>query len=391
MSLQDSSELSNWKRINNQGEIALSDISINDNIIIKGDNLDVLQILLPFYRNKIKLICIDPPYNTGGNKFNYNDNSTHDAWLNFMEERLKLAREFLSNDGIIYIHCDDRENAYLKILCDNIFGRDKFVTNLIWRKKAGGANDSQDIAIEHEYSLAYRKNQNGIFKIPLNDNTLASYKYIDDKIDTFGKYKLKALNDPSLSDSPGLHYDIECPDGTMLKANEHQWKCNEDTFLKRLNDDRIAFKKKKNTWKVYYKIYLNEERGVLNIDTNGNSFPRGRNLSSILYNVALNKDGNNDIKNLFDNDKPFSYPKPVKLLKLLIQSASKPGDIVMDFFAGSGTTGQAVLELNKKEEKRSFILIEIMDFIKDITVERLKRSLIKYNSDESFIYCENNT
>jgi len=305
-----------------------------------------------------------------------------------MEERLRFARELLTEDGIIYIHCDDRENAYLKILCDKIFGRDKFITNLIWRKKAGGANDSQDIAVEHEYILAYRKNKNGIYKIALDRKTLASYKYKDEKLKTHGKYKIKDLHDPSLNDSSGLHYDIESPDGTILIADEHQWKCNKETFLERLNDNRIVFKKTNNRWKVYYKIYLNEQRGRLNYDENGKIVPRGRNLSSILYNIALNKDGTSDIKQLFDGEKPFSYPKPVKLIKLLIQSATKPGDIILDFFAGSGTTGQAVLELNVENKFRNFILIEKLDLIHKITVPRILNSLKIYNSNETFVYSE---
>ncbi|MBU0529454.1 site-specific DNA-methyltransferase [bacterium] len=378
----------NWKRYNKNGQTELIDISFQDNFIIKGNNLNTLKALVPIYRNKIKLICIDPPYNTGGNKFNYNDNYGHSAWLTFMEERLIVARKLLTEDGIIYIHCDDQENAYLKVLCDKIFGREHFITNLIWRKKAGGANDSNDIAVEHEYILAYRKNKNGIYKIPLDAKTIASYKYEDDKLKTHGKYKIKDLNDPSLSDSTGLHYDIKCPNGIILKANEHQWKCNKKTFNERLKDNRIIFKKNRDIWKVYYKIYLNEQRGKLVYDEDEKLIPRGRNLSSILYNVALNKDGTTDIKNLFDGEKPFSYPKPVKLLKTLIQSASKPGDIVLDFFAGSGTTGQAILELNQEFERRQFILIEQMDYINDVTVPRIIKSLDFYNSEESFVYCE---
>lgn len=388
MNLSKSKDLVNWKRYTKDGQFDLGKFSQEENYVVKGDNLPVLKILLPFYKNKIKLICIDPPYNTGSNKFNYADNVEHSKWLDFMEERLVIARGFLTADGIIYIHCDDRENAYLKILCDKIFGRDKFITNLIWRKKAGGANDSQDIAVEHEYILAYRKNNSGIYKIPLDAKTITSYKYTDEKLKTHGKYKIKDLNDPSLSDSPGLHYDIKCPDGTILEANKHQWKCNNDTFLNRLDNDRIIFKKSNDRWKVYYKIYLNEERGKLNYDENGNVIPRGRNLSSILYNVALNKDGSDDIKNLFDGNKPFSYPKPVKLIKLLIRSATKPGDIVLDFFAGSGTTAQAVLELNQTEKHRNFILIENMDFISDVTIPRIIKSLELYNLNESFVYCE---
>lgn len=399
----------NWQRYNKDGQIELTDFSSKDNFVIKGNNLDTLKALIPIYQNKIKLICIDPPYNTGGKKFNYNDNYEHNAWLTFMKDRLVIAKAMLNDDGVIYIHCDDRENAYLKVLCDEIFGRRNFIANLVWRKKAGGGNDSNDIAVEHEYILAYRKNKNGIYKIPLDAKTLASYKHEDEKLKTHGKYKIKDLNDPSLSDSSGLHFDIKCPDGTALKANDHQWKCNQKTFEKRLNDNRIVFKKVKNKWKVYYKIYLNEQRGKLVYDENGKLIPRGRNLSSILYNVALNKDGTADIKKLFDGEKPFSYPKPVKLLKVLIQSASKPGDIVLDFFAGSGTTAQAVLELTEENHisgrthrpaahsgqgvlnkwvKRQFILIEQMDYINDVTVPRIIKSLNLYNSDDSFVYCE---
>ncbi len=378
----------NWKRYNKDGQIALTDLSEKDHYLIKGNNLSALKSLIPIFKEKIKLICIDPPYNTGGNKFDYNDNRGHTAWIIFMEERLVVARKLLTDEGIIYIHCDDRENAYLKVLCDKIFGRKHFITNLIWRKKAGGANDSNDIAVEHEYILAYRKNKNGIYKIPLDVKTIASYRYEDEKLKTHGKYKIKDLNDPSLSDSSGLHYDIICPDGSILQANEHQWKCNKKTFEKRLNDNRIVFKKVKNRWKVYYKIYLNEQRGKLSYDDEGKLIPRGRNLSSILYNVALNKDGTTDIKKLFDGEKPFSYPKPVKLLKTLIQSASCPGDIVLDFFAGSGTTGQAVLELNQQYNRRQFILIEQMNYINNVTVPRIVRSLDLYSSNDSFVYCE---
>ena len=386
-----SKTFNNWERYDKNGQTELTTISKKDNYIIKGNNLFTLKALIPIYKDKIKLICIDPPYNTGGNKFNYNDNYGHTAWITFMEERLIVARKLLIDDGIIYIHCDDTENAYLKILCDKLFGRENFITNLIWRKKAGGANDSNDIAVEHEYILAYRKNKNGIYKIPLDAKTIASYKYEDEKLYTHGKYKIKDLNDPSLSDSSGLHYDIKCPNGEVLKAVEHQWKCNKKTFDERLHDNRIIIKKVKNKWKVYYKIYLNEQQGELNYDSYGNLIPRGRNLSSILYNVALNKDGNADIKNLFDGENPFSYPKPVKLLKTLIQSASKPGDIVLDFFAGSGTTAQAVLELNKDDENRQFILIEQMDYINDVTIPRVIKSLDLYNSKDSFVYCEYKT
>ncbi len=379
--------LHKWERIDAHGTQTPETVKETDSFLIRGNNLLVLHSLKYRYAEQVKLIYIDPPYNTGNDGFNYNDRFNHTTWLVFMKNRLEIARTLLRPDGILYISCDDREHAYLKILCDEIFGREHYITSLIWRKKAGGANDSQDIAVEHEYILTYRKEKNGIYKIPIDAKTVASYKGKDEKFETHGPFKTKDLNDPSLSDSPGLHFDIECPDGTILRGTDHQWKCNEATFRDRLANGRIVFKKVKDRWKVHYKIYLNEEKGQLRQDAAGNIIPRGRNLSSILYDVALNKDGNQDLKSLFDGKSPFSYPKPVKLLEQLIVSATKAGDLVLDFFAGSGTTAEAVIALNQKtEKKRRFILVEQMEYIEDITAPRLQKALSKYQSSESFVY-----
>ncbi len=380
---------SGFKRYTKDGVSEVAEFTGKDNLIIKGNNLPILSSLasIEAFSGKIKMIYIDPPYNTGNGGFNYNDTHNHSAWLTFMENRLSIAHKLLSDTGIIFISCDDEEFAYLKVLCDEIFGMENFITSLIWRKKAGGANDSADIAVEHEYILTYRKKLNGIYKIPLNPEALKNYKFSDDKEKTHGKYLLKDLNDKSLSDSPGLHYDIICPDGSALKADEHQWKCNYSTFMKRLKDDRIVFKKVKGKYKVYYKIYLNEEKGKLKYDAGGNIVQKGRNMSSILYDVALNKEGARDLKLMFDNEYPFAYPKPVKLIKALVRVATKEGDTVLDFFAGSGTTGQAVMEINHETKlNRNFILIEQLDCIEEITVKRNANYIKKNHSDESLIF-----
>jgi adenine-specific DNA-methyltransferase len=379
----------NTKRFDHQKLEETATFHADDHLLLKGNNLVALHSLQARFRGQVKLIYIDPPYNTGGDGFNYNDSFNHSAWLTFMKNRLEVARTLLRSDGIIYISCDDRENAYLKVLCDEIFGREQFITQLIWRKKAGGANDSQDIAVEHEYIIAYRKQENGIYKMPLDEKTASSYKYKDDKLETHGGYKTKDLNDASLSDSPGLHYDIESPDGSVLRGDAHQWKCNEATFQKRLADDRIVFKKMKDGWRVHYKIYLNEQKGELRYDAQGNIIPRGRNLSSILYTTALNKDGSNDLKRLFGGSKPFAYPKPVKLLETLILSATGQDDLILDFFAGSGTTGEAVIKLNAETgSRRRFILVEQMDYIEAITLQRMQKALAYYENEETVTYAE---
>ena len=358
------------------------------NLYIEGDNLEVLKLLQKSYVNQIKMIYIDPPYNTG-NDFVYKDNFAdnianykeitgqatksnaetagryHTNWLNMMYPRLKLARNLLRDDGVIFISIDDNEQPNLRKICDEIFGENNFIADLVWKKKAGGANDSADIAVEHEYIICYRKKVNGINKIPLSEERIKEYKFSDEKELTHGKYALKNLNDKSLQDSKGLHFDIVCPDGSILYGKDNQWKCNEETFKQRLNDNRIVFNKKTDgTWTCNYKIYLNEEKGQLRYDENGNIIKKGRNLSSIIDNV-LNRDGNDEIKQLF-GCYPFSYPKPSKLIKQLIQCSTDKNSIILDFFSGSGTTAQAVMNMNLEDGgNRYFICVQLPELLNE--------------------------
>ncbi len=358
------------------------DWDTTENLYIEGDNLEVLKLLQSSYLNSVKMIYIDPPYNTG-NDFVYTDDFAddiahykevtgqatksnpetagryHTNWLNMMYPRLKLARNLLTDDGVIFISIDDNEVANLKKVCDEVFGEDNFITILVWKKKAGGANDSTDIAVEHEYIMCYKKRYNGISKIPLGEDRIKEYKFSDEKEETHGKYTIKNLNDKSLQDSKGLHYDIVCPDGTVLKGSDNQWKCNKETYEDRLRDNRIVFiKKGDGEWTCNYKIYLNEEKGKLRYDENGNVIKKGRNLSSLIDNV-LNRDGNDEIKNLF-SAYPFSYPKPSLLIKQLLLCASKRDSIILDFFSGSATTAHAVMQLNAEDGgKRRFICVQL--------------------------------
>lgn len=385
------------------------------NLIIEGDNLIALKALLPNYRNKIKCIYIDPPYNTGNENWVYNDNvnntlmkdwlgkvvgkddlTKHDKWLCMMVPRLKLLRELLSKNGVILISINDKELPNLISIMNEVFLEQNFATNFVWRKKAGGGNDSDAIAIEHEYIVCYSLGDSSIHKIEQDEKSLKKYNGEDEKILTHGKFNLKNLNDRSLNDSSGLHYDIETPDGTILSGEKNQWKCIEKTFFQRLNDNRIVFKKQKNIWNVYYKIYLNEEKGELRTDEKGNIIQKGRNVSSILYNVALNKDGNDELKFLFDKEKFFDYPKPSTLVKYFLNFCSTKDDIILDSFAGSGTTAQAVMELNAEDGgNRKFILIQMKEetkdepnknICKDITRERVKRAIDKYKYKSGFKY-----
>ena len=320
--------------------------------LIKSDNFQALNTLMPKYQGKIDLIYIDPPYNTGNDDFIYADKFNHASWLSMMNNRLELSKNILNDKGSIFVSIDDNEQANLKLLMDSIFGDENFVSNIIWRKRAGGGNDSKHIAIEQDYILTYGKeisllNTNGISRPSIN-------KY---KQDSNGYYTEKPLNDTALQDSAGLHYDIKLPNGKILKGNEHQWKMAESTFLARLERDEIIFKPND---KVYYKHY---------IDISSNLVP-----ASIWYDLALNADATQDIKHLF-GDKNFDTPKPERLINRIAEIASKKDSMILDFFAGSGTTCAVALKLGRK-----FLGVEMGEHFYKVVLPRLKKVLAGFAS-----------
>ncbi|MCQ2930388.1 site-specific DNA-methyltransferase [Helicobacter pylori] len=391
----------------------------SNNAIIIGDNLDALKLLKSAYSEKIKMIYIDPPYNTTSENFIYPDNfrqdyqkilrevglmeidengketeseslkffkntqgsGTHSGWLSFMLSRLKLARDLLKQDGVIFISIDDNECAQLKLLCDEIFGEDNFVGDFIKQSKVGGGSDSKFIVKEHEYCLVYAKNINLTNEMFLkhDDDYLKRYKEIDDKgrffWDTFSR---RGLTNPII-------YEIKAPDGTLIKDG---WIRSEETFKKNYQDGEVRIIKIKDKWSVQFKQYLN-----LN----------GRKPRSMTTDFGGSIEGKNDIINLFDSDKIFSYPKSTKFISTLLKISTNSNDIILDFFAGSGTTAHAVMELNAEDKgNREFILVQIdeeideeikedksaYDFCKnvlksakpvisDITIERVKRAAQK--------------
>ena len=361
------------------------DLSENNNLIIKGNNLLALHTLKSRYGSRVDVIYIDPPYyfdeNKASDTFSYNSNFKLSTWLTFMKNRLEISRKLLSPKGVIFISTNDEGVYYLKMLCDEVFGNDKYITNFIWKKRSGGGNDSEGVAMDHEYILCYG-NVAGLRKLEFNDEQLKKYEFEDSKIATHGPYSLKNLHDSSLQDSKGLHHDIVCPDGSILSGKDYQWKCNKETFDERYEDDRIVFQQDKNgKWRVQYKIYLYENKGQLIYDENGKIIQKGIIPNAMLDSVASNSDGTKDLKNLFPEvKKVFSYPKPVKLIKHLLKIVDNKNAIVLDFFAGSGTTAHATLDLNKEDGgNRLFVLIEQMDYIETLTVERMKRATKHFN------------
>ena len=387
--------LSGAQKFDSKGAKAKSfDLSGNNNLIIKGNNLLALHTLKSRYGSRVDVIYIDPPYyfdeNKSSDTFSYNSNFKLSTWLTFMKNRLEISKKLLSTKGVIFISTNDEGVYYLKMLCDEIFGVEKYITNFIWKKRSGGGNDSEGVAMDHEYILCYG-NVAGLKKLEFNEEQLKKYEFKDSKFATHGPYSLKNLHDSSLQDSKGLHHDIVCPDGSVLLGKDYQWKCNKETFDERKEDDRIVFSQDKNgKWRVQYKIYLYENKGQLIYDDNGKIIQKGIIPNALLDNVASNSDGTKDLKALFpDERKVFSYPKPVKLIKHLLKIVDNKNAIVLDFFAGSGTTAHATLELNKEDGgNRLFVLVEQMDYVESLTVERMKRAIKSYDYESDFIYIE---
>ena len=338
------------------------DFENTENIFIEGDNLEVLKILQKTYHNAIKMIYIDPPYNKDKD-FVYPDkwseglssyleysklvdeegNITsssaeeksvkagrkHSRWLTMMYPRLFLARNLLKEDGVIFISIDDDEVKNLRMICDEIFGEENFVGNFIWQKKKGGGNDSKFLALEHEYIIAYCKNtsiQNNWYE-EYDIDYLKRYKEEDET----GRYFWDTLQRTGLQ-SP-IIYDIVAPDGSIISG---EWVVSEKRFYKDLEAGKIRIKKlKSEKWSVQFKQYMGagkKPRSILN--------PKD---------VGLNSEAKEDIKKIFENDKIFSNPKPTSLIEKFINIVTSSNDIILDFFAGSGTTAHAVMALNAED------------------------------------------
>ena len=352
------------------------DFDNTQNLYIEGDNLDVLKVLRETYLGKVKMIYIDPPYNTG-NDFVYNDefgmrkeefeansglydedgNQTidpmrrntesngrfHTDWLNMIYPRLKVARDLLSDDGVIFISIDDNEVENLKKVCDEVFGEQNFIVNLIWKSKSGGANDSKYIAIDHEYILCYARHSANVKQfLDRNATITTSYNLSDEK----GEYSLDRLDKQSLGYIESLDFPIIGPDGKEYVV-EHKnpnvkvarWRWSKETVAARY--DELVFK---NGY-VYTKNYKKESniaRSLLMEDRFGRT-----------------RTGKTDFTAMFDAAY-FSAPKPEKLVYYLADIIQDKQALILDFFSGSATTAHAVMKLNAEDGgNRKFIMVQL--------------------------------
>lgn len=400
-----------------------------ENLYIEGDNLEVLKLLQETYLGKIKMIYIDPPYNTGSD-FVYNDDFKqsmedyiedsgqydeegnrleknlesngrfHTDWLNMIYPRLKLARNLLSDDGVIFISIDDNEQANLKKVCDEVFGEGNFVANLLRRAKSGAGHDSKLLAVEYEYMLVYAKNLNLLEfaqkRIDVKNDP--KYRYQDEHINRRGKYYLRDLQYGGSKNTPS-DWSIELPDGTMMKSDAHgksghEWRWSKKKFEWGLKNDYIVFKKSDDKWKVYIKQYQF-------VDNNDNLRHRTVPYNSH-FSDDLNSLGTSEVSAIFDS-KIFSYPKPSSLIKRILQFASEEDSIILDFFSGSATTAHAVMDLNAEDGgNRKYIMVQLPEetdekseaykagykTICDIGKERIRRAgkkIMEENKDKENI------
>ena len=304
-------------------------------MLIHGDNLIALASLEHQFAGKVKCVYIDPPYNTGSAFEQYDDNFEHSKWLNLMRPRLEFLRKLLADDGVIFVQIDDNEQAYLKIIMDEIFGRDKFIANIIWRKKAGGGQDAEFFSIEHENILVYRKNTWKIVDAKRMPNENEYNKIINGR-----KAKILKLEkwgtSPYKDDRPSLYYSIKNPDGedffpSAPDGRDGRWRKKPET----LDTEHIKWEKRNGRWIPYEILYFDEAEDKT-IKTR-----------SIWTDYGNNTEAANEIKSLF-YAKAFATPKPERLIERILTLATNPGDLVLDSFLGSGTTAAVAHKMNRR-------------------------------------------
>jgi adenine-specific DNA-methyltransferase len=361
------------------------------NVFIEGENLEVLKLLQKSYAGKIKMIYIDPPYNTG-NDFVYDDNFTeplqeylrrtgqvddegkimttnkrsdgrfHSKWLSMIYPRLRLARNLMRDDGLIFVSIDDNEIHNLRAVMNEIFGEENLFQQLIWKNKTGGGAKTKGWIGLHEYILCYAKNSSAIsdVNIPYSEKTAAMYNKKDENYEKRGPYATWPLDTTSMGDRPNLKYPIIYNDEEIWP--EKQWLWSRERVIEAQASNMLLFNKQTDgSYKVRFKGYLKDEKGVVR---------RGKPLS--IFDGPYTQEGSQDFEEHLSKTF-FTFPKPVRLLKEIIsiktdEDINNTDEIILDFFAGSGTTAQAVLEMNKEDNgKRKFICVQLPELIDENT------------------------
>ena len=386
------------------------DFDKSENLMIVGENLETLKLLLKPYFNKVKMIYIDPPYNTGkdfiykdnfkeplrdylektkqidseGNKLTTNTEASgryHSDWLNFMYSRLFVARSLLKEDGVIFVSIDDNEVHHLRMIMDEIFGEENLVAEIVWHKKRGKDNSAEFFSKTHEYLILYARNKNEIKinRLGLNEITKSAYKNPDN--DSRGEYRVLGLW--SRGGQGGSSYEFVTKTGK--KFNKRDWLVNEESMKRLESEKRLIIIGDK----VYRKLFLNENKGSV--------------TETIWLDTSNNANAADELKKIF-GFAPFDTPKPIPYIRRMLELITKPteSNIVLDFFAGAGTTGHALWDLNKQDGgDRKFVLVQLdepvdekteagknalklgLKTVADVCIERLKRVSKIYGEDKT--------
>ncbi|MDR1168375.1 MAG: site-specific DNA-methyltransferase [Heliobacteriaceae bacterium] len=341
-----------------QADSELSYGEPNGNMLIKGDNLEALKALLPYYKGQVKCIYIDPPYNTGSAFEKYDDNLEHSTWLSLLYPRLELLRELLNENGLILISIDDREHAYLKVICDEIFGRSNFVCTFIWEARSGQGNTIGHIAENHEYILCYAKNiQEVSFKKITNVANKGNYS--DEK----GSYKREQLRQwgqgDRREDRPTMYYAVTAPSGEEIYPfrpdnTDGRWRVSKAKMDELIANNDVDFVKDENgRWLLYKKI----RDGRVTYSAHG----------TLLTKIGTASTATIELKELFLGIKIFDTPKPEVLIQHLLNLVTNENDLVLDSFLGSGTTAAVAHKMN-----RHYIGIEMGEHAITTSIPRLK-------------------
>ncbi|WP_270991235.1 site-specific DNA-methyltransferase [Campylobacter upsaliensis] len=334
--------------------------SILNGELIKADNFQALNSLMPKYQNKVDLIYIDPPYNTGNDGFIYSDKFNHSSWLSMIANRLELAREFLKDSGSIFISIDDNEQARLKILCDEIFGEGNFMANIIWEKVFSAVNLRKDFSPNHDFISVYSKNIDKTLLNPLPRTEEANARYKNPDNDPRGIW-----TSGDMSVGPAVEaniYEITLPSGRkILPPKGYSWRLSKETFEEYLKDNRIYFNGGDSVPRI--KRFLSEVKDGITPLTIWKH-----------KEVGHNQDAAKEILALFD-DKIFDTPKPERLLKRICEIASNQDSIILDFFAGSGTSVAAAQKLGRK-----WLGIEMGEHFYKVILPRLKKVIGGFQS-----------
>jgi len=328
----------------------VSDKDIFDNRLIFGDNLLALKALKAEFAGKVKCVFIDPPYNTGSAFTHYDDGIEHSLWLSLMRDRLEIIQRLLSDDGSLWITIDDNEAHYLKVLCDEVFGRTNFVASVIWNHSVQSKGYSGKFSVHHNYVLIYRSSERFVLRdLPRQEEHNVNYSNPDN--DPRGPWRAGDVRNSLVR--PNLMYDIRVPSGKIIHHPPKGWRFSKETFQRELSEGKIIYSQDER--RIIRKIYLADQEG------------RVPETLWFAKDVGTTREANGEVRSFVEGDS-FDTPKPERLLERLLILSTSPGDLVLDSFAGSGTTGAVAQKMGRR-----WIMVELGEHCHTHIIPRLKK------------------